>query len=73
MERSQRGVGLGPVTPGSPMTRGAVIAFAAPYVPGPAGVGALGEGYTAEGETACPHSLPRQARRDAILMERLIH
>jgi glutamate carboxypeptidase len=56
------------------MTRGAGdIAFAAPYVPGLAGVGALGEGYHAEGETAYLDSLPRQAKRDAILMERLIH
>jgi glutamate carboxypeptidase len=67
-------LGLGAVTLGSPMTRGAGdIAFAAPYVPGLVGVGALGEGYHAEGETAYLDSLPRQAKRDAILMERLSH
>jgi glutamate carboxypeptidase len=67
-------LGLGLVTLGSPMTRGAGdIAFAAPYVPGLVGVGALGEGYHAEGETAYLDSLPRQAKRDAILMERLTH
>jgi len=69
-----RALGLGPVVEGGPMTRGAGdISFAAPYVPGIVGVGILGEGYHAEGETAYLDSLPRQAKRDAILMERLSH
>jgi glutamate carboxypeptidase len=65
-------LGLGPVIEGGPMTRGAGdIAFVAPYVPGLVGVGILGEGYHAEGETAYLDSLTRQAKRDAVLMERL--
>lgn len=65
-------LGLGPVAEGSPMTRGAGdIAFVAPYVPGLVGVGMLGEGYHAEGEKAYLDSLTRQAKRNAILMERL--
>ena len=65
-------LGFGPVLEGGPMTRGAGdIAFAAPYVPGLVGVGILGEGYHAEGETAYLDSLARQAKRDAVLMERL--
>jgi glutamate carboxypeptidase len=67
-------LGFGPVLEGGPMTRGAGdISFAAPYVPGIVGVGILGEGYHAEGETAYLDSLPKQAKRDAILMERLSH
>jgi glutamate carboxypeptidase len=55
------------------MTRGAGdISFAAPYVPGLVGVGILGEGYHAEGETAFLDSLPKQAKRGAVLMERLV-
>ena len=65
-------LGYGPVLEGGPMTRGAGdIAFAAPYAPGLVGVGILGEGYHAEGETAYLDSLAKQAKRDAILMERL--
>jgi glutamate carboxypeptidase len=67
-------LGFGPVQEGGPMTRGAGdIAFVAPYVPGLVGVGILGEGYHAEGETAYLDSLPKQAKRDAILMGRLSH
>ncbi len=44
---------LGPVQLGGPMSRGAGdIAFVAPYVSGLVGVGILGEGYHAVGETA---------------------
>ncbi len=65
-------LGLGPVVEGGPMTRGAGdISFTAPYIPGLVGVGILGEGYHAPGETAYLDSLPKQAKRDAILMERL--
>ena len=67
-------LGLGPVLEGGPMTRGAGdIAYAATYVPGLVGVGILGEGYHAEGETAYLDSLTAQAKRDAVLMERLTH
>jgi glutamate carboxypeptidase len=67
-------LGLGPVQLGGPMTRGAGdISFAAPYVPGLVGLGILGEGYHAEGETAFLDSLAKQAKRSALLMERLVH
>jgi glutamate carboxypeptidase len=65
-------LGYGPVAEGVPMSRGAGdIAFAAPYVAGLVGVGMLGEGYHAEGEVAYLDSLAKQAKRNAILMERL--
>jgi glutamate carboxypeptidase len=55
-----------------PMLGGAGdIAFVAPYVPGLVGTGAMGEGAHAEGETVYLDSLPRQAKRMAVLMERL--
>lgn len=67
-------LGLGPVLEGGPMTRGAGdIAFVAPYVAGLVGVGILGEGAHAEGEKAYLDSLAPQAKRNAILMERLSH
>jgi len=47
------------------------IAFAAPYVPGLVGVGAMGAGAHAEGETVYLDSLPTQAKRMAVLMYRL--
>jgi glutamate carboxypeptidase len=65
-------LGLGPVLEGGPMTRGAGdIAFVAPYVAGLVGVGMIGEGAHAEGEKAYLDSLAPQAKRNAILMERL--
>jgi glutamate carboxypeptidase len=47
------------------------IAFVAPYIPGLVGVGMQGAGAHAEGETAFLESLPRQAKRMALLMYRL--
>ena len=47
------------------------IAFVAPFVPGLVGVGAMGTGAHAEGETVYLDSLPRQAKRMAVLMYRL--
>jgi glutamate carboxypeptidase len=71
--KASEALGLGPVQLSGPMTRGAGdISFAAPYVPGLVGVGILGEGYHAEGETAFLDSLPNQAKRSAVLMERLV-
>jgi glutamate carboxypeptidase len=65
-------LGLGPVQEAGPMTRGAGdIAFAAAYVPGLVGVGALGKGAHAEGETIYLDSLASQAKRNAVVMERL--
>jgi glutamate carboxypeptidase len=55
-----------------PMLRGAGdIAFVAPYVPGLVGTGAMGEGAHAEGETVYLDSIPKQAKRMALLMYRL--
>ena len=54
-----------------PMARGAGdIAFVAPYVPGLVGTGVMGEGAHAEGETVFLDSIPRQAKRMALLMYR---
>jgi glutamate carboxypeptidase len=47
------------------------IAFVAPYIPGLVGVGAMGAGAHAEGETVYLDSLPIQAKRMAVLMYRL--
>jgi glutamate carboxypeptidase len=67
-------LGLGPVVEGKPMTRGAGdVAFVASYVPGLVGVGIAGEGSHAEGETAYVDSVAKQAKRNAVLMERLSH
>jgi glutamate carboxypeptidase len=67
-------LGLGPVAESGVMTRGAGdIAFVAPYVPGLVGVGMLGEGYHAESEKGYLDSIAPQAKRDAVLMERLSH
>jgi glutamate carboxypeptidase len=56
------------------MTRGAGdISFVASYLPGLVGVGALGHGSHAEGETIYLDSIPSQAKRNAVLMERLTH
>ena len=67
-------LGLGPVGESGVMTRGAGdIAFAAPFIPGLVGVGMLGEGYHAEGEKGYLDSLAPQAKRNALLMERLSH
>jgi glutamate carboxypeptidase len=65
-------LGLGPVAEAGPMTRGAGdISFVASFLPGLVGVGALGQGAHAEGETIFLDSLTSQAKRNAVLMERL--
>jgi glutamate carboxypeptidase len=65
-------LGLPPMEEMDPMLRGAGdIAFVAPYVPGLVGTGAMGEGAHAEGETVFLDSIPRQAKRMALLMYRL--
>lgn len=70
--QASQDLGLGPVAESGPKTRGAGdIAFVAAYVPGLVGVGMLGEGYHAEGEKAYLDSIGRQAKRNAILIERL--
>jgi glutamate carboxypeptidase len=47
------------------------IAFVAPYVPGLVGVGAMGTGAHAVGEVVYLDSIPKQAKRMALLMVRL--
>jgi glutamate carboxypeptidase len=47
------------------------IAFVAPYVPGLVGVGPMGAGAHAVGETVFLDSIPKQAKRMAVLMYRL--
>ena len=66
-------LGLGPQEVMDPMLGGAGdIAFVAPYVPaGLVGVGAMGDGAHAEGETVLLDSLSKQAKRMAVLMYRL--
>jgi glutamate carboxypeptidase len=55
-----------------PMLRGAGdIAFVAPYIPGLVGTGVMGDGAHAEGETVFLDSIPRQAKRMALLIYRL--
>ncbi len=66
-------LGLQPQEVMDPMLGGAGdIAFVAPYVPaGLVGVGAMGDGAHAEGETVLLDSLPKEAKRMALLMYRL--
>ena len=65
-------LGLPAMNEMDPMLRGAGdIAFVALYVPGLVGTGAMGEGPHAEGETIFLDSIPRQAKRMALLMFRL--
>jgi glutamate carboxypeptidase len=55
-----------------PMLRGAGdISFVASIIPGLVGVGPMGEGMHAEGEIVLLDSIPKQAKRDALLMYRL--
>jgi glutamate carboxypeptidase len=70
--QASEALGLGPVGESGVMTRGAGdIAFVAQYVAGLVGVGMLGEGYHAEGEKGYLDSMAPQAKRNALLMERL--
>ncbi len=65
-------LGYAKETVGDPMSGGAGdISFVAPYLPGLVGVGAMGAGAHAEGETVYLDSLPIQAKRMAVLMYRL--
>jgi glutamate carboxypeptidase len=65
-------LGLAPQVIMDPMLGGAGdIAFVAPYVSGLVGTGAMGDGAHAEGETVYMDSLPKEAKRMALLMTRL--
>jgi len=65
-------LGYPPMEEMDPMQRGAGdISFVAPYIPGLVGTGAAGSGAHAEGETVLLDSIPRQAKRSALLIYRL--
>lgn len=65
-------LGFPPMPELDPMLRGAGdISFVAQYIPGLVGVGAMGEGAHAEGETVFLDSIAKQAKRDALMMYRL--
>ena len=65
-------LGLPPMPETDPMLRGAGdISFVAPIIAGLVGVGPMGEGMHAEGEIVLLDSIPKQAKRDALLMYRL--
>jgi glutamate carboxypeptidase len=65
-------LGLPPMAIIDPKEGGAGdISFVAPYIPGLVGVGVMGAGFHAEGETVYLESVPRQAKRMAVLMYRL--
>jgi glutamate carboxypeptidase len=67
-----RDLGLAEMGVLDPLKRGAGdIGFVAHLVPGLVGLGAGGEGSHAPGETVDLRTLPRQAKRAAILMTRL--
>ncbi|HEX8573323.1 MAG TPA: M20/M25/M40 family metallo-hydrolase [Allosphingosinicella sp.] len=67
-----RDLGLGEMGEFDPLKRGAGdIGFVAHLLPGLVGLGTAGEGSHAPGETADLASVPRQAKRAAILMTRL--
>jgi glutamate carboxypeptidase len=64
--------GLGEVGELDPMLRGAGdISFIAPYVDSLSGLGAIGTGAHAAGELADTASIPRQAKRAALLLNRI--
>jgi glutamate carboxypeptidase len=66
-----RDLGLGEMGEFDPLKRGAGdIGFVAHLLPGLVGLGTAGEGSHAPGETIDLTSIPRQARRAAILMTR---
>jgi glutamate carboxypeptidase len=67
-----RDLGLAEMGELDPLKRGAGdIGFVAHLIPGLIGLGTAGEGSHAPGETVELDSLPRQAKRAAILMSRL--
>lgn len=72
LQRVNQTLGYGPEEVTDPTLGGAGdIAFVAPYVPGLVGVGAMGTGAHAAGETVYLDSMPKQAKRMAVLMYRL--
>ena len=69
-----RDLGLAEMGEFDPLKRGAGdIGFVAHLIPGLVGLGTAGNGAHAPGETVDLASIPRQAKRAAILMTRLSH
>ena len=72
MNEAAREAGLAEVGELDPMMRGAGdISFIAPFVDSLSGLGAIGTGAHAPGESGDVESLPRQAKRAALLIRKL--
>ena len=72
MNEAAREAGLAEVGELDPMMRGAGdISFIAPFVDSLSGLGAIGTGAHAPGESVDVESLPRQAKRAALLIRKL--
>ncbi len=72
LQEASVAAGLGEVGELDPMLRGAGdISFIAPYVDSLSGMGAIGTGAHAAGEQADTASIPRQAKRAALLIHRI--
>jgi len=72
LNEGSRAAGLGEIGELDPMQRGAGdISFIAPYVDSLSGLGAIGTGAHAAGESVDLESIPRQAKRAALLIRRL--
>jgi glutamate carboxypeptidase len=72
MNEASRAAGLPEVGELDPMLRGAGdISFIAPFVDSLSGLGAIGSGAHAPGESVDVESLPRQSKRAALLIRKL--
>ncbi|MBI2686540.1 MAG: M20/M25/M40 family metallo-hydrolase [Acidobacteria bacterium] len=72
LNEESRQAGVPEVGELDPMLRGAGdVSFVAPYVDSLSGLGAIGSGAHAPGESVDLESIPRQARRAALLIKRL--
>ena len=72
LNESSRAAGIPEAGELDPMLRGAGdISFIAPYVDSLSGLGAIGSGAHAPGESVDVESIPRQAKRAALLIRRL--
>jgi glutamate carboxypeptidase len=73
LNQANASLGFTPMPELDPMKRGAGdIAFVADLITGLAGIGATGEGAHAPGETIDLSTQPINAKRDALLMYRLM-
>ena len=72
LNEASNSAGLGEIGELDPMLRGAGdISFIAPYVDSLSGLGAIGQGAHAAGESVDLESIPRQAKRAALLILKL--